>query len=245
MLSAAAGNRCASNVTAEIATFSAMPLDEIESVGDALITACTDPALDALAGLSETTLDAVLSDGVLRDLPIAGTLLALGRAGRAFRDQLLARKIFRFLREVGRTTTAADREKFKRKIEEDRSYRRRVAHTLVVILDRLDEEVKADLFARVYLALLAGKVDRVEFERLARAIDRVVLASDLAALSGWATEHVGKLPTAVGLSLQGAGLAEVCSIPTVPHPDAATDFQKTALGALMERAVLAEPVPED
>ena len=34
--------------TAEVATFSVMPLDEIESAGDALISTSTDSALDAL-----------------------------------------------------------------------------------------------------------------------------------------------------------------------------------------------------
>lgn len=50
--------------------------------------------------VGETALDAVLDDGVLKDIPIIGTALSLYKAGDSIRANLFAKKILAFLYEI-------------------------------------------------------------------------------------------------------------------------------------------------
>lgn len=52
----------------------------------------------------EALIDVSLDDGLLKDLPLIGTLLAVGKVGFSIRDRLLSQKIGKFLNEVATLT---------------------------------------------------------------------------------------------------------------------------------------------
>ena len=215
-----------------------MPDDESESIAESLLHTVADGgAVDAFANFGEVAIDSLLDEGVVRDVPIVGTLVGLARTGLAVRDRLFLRKVWRFMIEQ-RSFSARERGEFKQKLVEDPEHRKKVGETLFVLLDRLDDLAKSTLVGRAFAAYLRGDVDFLNFQRLAKAIDRVILIEDLNELSGWADDLIGQLPSAVGLSLQGAGLVEPRSVPNAPYAGGMMEYQKTSLGTKMVEVVL-------
>jgi len=53
---------------------------------------------DSTAALAEVVLDSTLDSGVLKDIPIIGTALALTRATLVIRDRLFLNKLLHFLK---------------------------------------------------------------------------------------------------------------------------------------------------
>ena len=124
---------------------------------------------------AELSVDLILDEGLLRDLPVVSTLVGLLRAGgAAYRDRLLLRKLCRFLREL------ADVEPTKRKqmisrLEQGPEQRRSVGENLILLLDRLDRMEKAEMVGKAFRAYCTDAIDRHTLERLTIAVDRILL----------------------------------------------------------------------
>jgi hypothetical protein len=105
-----------------------------------LIGAIVDSsAIDAASSLAEVGIDALLDDGLLRDIPVVGTLVSLARAGIALRDRFFAKKIARFLLQVG-DVPEEERRRFHEELR--KSLRRALAEE--ALRDRLPPPLPRD-----------------------------------------------------------------------------------------------------
>jgi len=194
-----------------------------------LIGAIVDPsAIDAASSLAEAGIDALLDDGLLRDIPVVGTLVSLARAGIALRDRIFAKKVARFLLQISEVPEE-ERRQFHEELGRNPKGTKALGETLIVLLDRIDDFEKARLLAKSFVALLQKKIPEDDFHRLCRAIDRVILAADIRSLADWAAA-VQKLPQEVGVSLAAAGLLELNS--DTVYVGGARDYRKTRIGEL-------------
>ena len=106
-------------------------------LSDALVESIETPeAINAASGLLEVALDALLDEGLARDIPVIGTVVALARTGAAIRDRILVKKILRFLTELGEVPER-ERARFGEKLRANPGHRREVGETLIGLLDRL------------------------------------------------------------------------------------------------------------
>lgn len=153
--------------------------------------------------LAEVALDSVLKDGLLKDLPIIGSLVGLWKVGISVKDALLFRKLLMFLRGID----SLSKEKRAQMIEELQSagVEEDVGEKLLTLLDRFDATTKAKLLGKAFCLLAAETITTDEFWRVAFMLDRLQLM-DLFALRDWKTldlnrvEHVRKhLYLSVGL----------------------------------------------
>ena len=133
----------------------------------------TEKIQDGLVDLAEASIDQLIQDGFLCDIPVLGSVLVAIRAARSFRDLLLAKKIGRFLLGL-QTVPLNEREEFLSSLE-DGNQRRKVGETLLLILDRLDDMEKPELIARLFQAQIQGTISRQTFQQLATAVDRLTL----------------------------------------------------------------------
>jgi hypothetical protein len=146
-----------------------------KTLEDAVVTAIGSPDLqEGLAELGEVGLDHIMSDGVLRDVPILGTLLNTVRAAGHVRDALFVRKLARFFQALDKVPFE-QRQAFCASLGST-TERRRVGEALLLLLDRLDDMSKPELVARAFRAYMRGEIDRRQFELLASAIDRCHLS---------------------------------------------------------------------
>jgi hypothetical protein len=165
---------------------------------------------ETLAAITEVSLDTALTDGLLRDLPIFGTVLALGKTGLAIRDYLFFQKTLRFLHPVSEISSE-DRRKFLASLSPDDL--RRASQHAVMHIDRLDSNGKAEWLGRAYAAYMRGRINFRELQYFAHYLDRVLILvwQDFhAAIANWAATNAGapRIHAEDALALEAAGVYE-------------------------------------
>jgi hypothetical protein len=149
----------------------------------------------------EVVLDQLLEAEILKDIPVLGWFVKLAHARRVISDEIFLRKVVNFFN--AQRSSQEERRKFREKLAHDPKLRRKVGEVLIVHLDNLNDLGKPELTARVFDALLAGKIGLTEFRRLADAIE-LGYVEDLTAVAS-----VGEVSALHLSALVRTGLAEV------------------------------------
>jgi len=148
---------------------------------DKIIESVYSPELNQLGlGMAEVPFDALLDDGILKDLPIIGSIVALFKGAMDIRDRIFVAKIARFLFNLT-STPLEQRESFRREIQQNVKIKQKVGASLVLILDRLDDIEKPDFLAKCFRAYLSNNISFDRFRRFAAAID-IAFTDDLKAI---------------------------------------------------------------
>jgi len=137
-----------------------------------LVRSIESPDLSSLLeGGGEFALDAILNDGLLKEVPVIGTLVGFAKAGRSIRDMLLLKKLLEFLRGVGRVAP----EKRRAVLEEikDPKKKARLGQNTLLLLDRIADIDKPRLMANAFRAFLERKINLGTLERLYHALDHL------------------------------------------------------------------------
>lgn len=142
------------------------------SSGRALVRTVAGTQLgDAILDLAELALDQNLADGVLKDVPIVGTLVKLARAGQSVSEELFLRKLARFLADLN-AVPVEEREKLLEQYPDISEEQRVLGENLLLALERLDDIKKPAILARFFAAYIKTKIDYFTFTRLARALEK-------------------------------------------------------------------------
>jgi hypothetical protein len=126
--------------------------------------------------LTEVGLDAIMDQGLLKDIPIIGSFVNLCKAGRTIQGRMYARKLLLFLRELSKVPKAKRLAAID-KIESDPKHRKKTGETLLLLLDRMNDTDKPVLMARAYTALLEDRISYDQFLQFAFIIDMLNMAS--------------------------------------------------------------------
>ena len=122
------------------------------------------------------------------------------------RDWLFLKKVWKFY-SFPYNFSQDERERFREKFRTDRQTQQKLADTLVLILDRLDNFEKAEMLAKMFEALVKGKISQETFRRLASAID-LAFIEDLKALAKMPSQPSGFIEPYLA-NLLRAGLSEL------------------------------------
>jgi hypothetical protein len=144
-----------------------------ENIGKAVVESIKSADLASLAGeYAEIGIDAVLSEGVLRDIPIVGTITALGKLGASINDRIFTKKIVRFLISLA-AISEQDRLALIEKLNEEDEFRNKVGERVIEILDRIDSQRKPEMVASVFKAYAEELIDGNTLRRLNHTIERI------------------------------------------------------------------------
>lgn len=127
---------------------------------------------DAAIEAAEAGVDQFLRDGLVRDLPIVGSIASALKSGYAVRDYLFLRKLLGFLGPL-EDVSSERRVRMIGKLESDPAFREHVGEHLALLLDRLDSMEKPAMLGRAFRAYLDEKIDAAILRRLHHVIDRV------------------------------------------------------------------------
>ena len=142
------------------------------SSGRALVrTVAGNQLTDAISDLAEVTLDQNLMEGVLKDVPIVGTLFKLARAGQSISEELFLRKLARFLADLN-AVPVEEREKLLEQYPDTSEEQRVLGENLLLALERLDDVKKPAILARFFSAYIRSEINYLTFTRLARALEK-------------------------------------------------------------------------
>jgi hypothetical protein len=177
-----------------------------KEIGPSLEETLADTQLPSLlVEYTEVALDTLLVDGVVKDIPIIGTLRGLWKSGVIVRDYLFVRKLLRFLGPLSEVPHE-ERVKMIERLHEDESYFHRVGDEILLLLDRLDSIKKAQYVGRAFRAYCKGYIDNDMLQRINYAVDKVLLG-DLPKLAQFAA--TGHADDAVLQGFVNAGLAHI------------------------------------
>ncbi len=148
---------------------------------DQILECIYSPVLTEIgADMTEIVFDSLLDDGVLKDLPIVGTIVKVFKGVMDIRDRLFVAKVAGFLFHLSKVPLE-QRQRFKEKMNADKKYRRKIGLILILLLDRLDDIEKSDFVAWCFSAYLNDAITFDTFRRLASAID-IAFLDDLKAI---------------------------------------------------------------
>jgi hypothetical protein len=148
-------------------------MDSNKNFSNAVVTTVRSGDLGGLSkDYAEIALDSVLSEGLLRDLPIVKTLVAVGRIGLSINNQIFAKKLISFLCQLSELSPQVRAEMIDR-LDKEEGFRQQVGDRLIEILDRVDSHAKPEMLAKAFRAYAAGQIDGDMLNRLNNAIEKL------------------------------------------------------------------------
>lgn len=151
------------------------------SLQDRIVESIYSPKLIEVGkDIAEVALDSLLDDGILKDLPIIGTIVSVYNGAMDIRDRIFIAKIARFLFRLS-DVPIEQRRLFEERVSADQKLKRKVGVTLALLLDRLDDIEKPDFVAWCFGAYLNATITFDVFRRMSSAID-VAFVEDLKAI---------------------------------------------------------------
>lgn len=153
------------------------------------------------AEILEFTVDQIMDDGILKDIPIVGWIAKGISAANSISDRILYHKVLRFLIALEKNSQGK-RADFLHKVESDPKYGRKVGEHLLVIINKIDAFEKTTLLAKCFDHFLTEDLDFQYFVDLSNIIERTPI-SDLKALS---------VPENQRISFNSVGVAVACGI---------------------------------
>ena len=133
-----------------------------------------------LGGLGEVAIDSALDEGVLREIPIIGTIARLLKAGRDLRNEFFLRKVAIFLSKISEASNSERQQFASRFINE--AHCRRFGESALLLLEQAESMEKPEIIGRILCAEIRGEIDLLKAMRLAVIIDRCYMV-DLEYLS--------------------------------------------------------------
>lgn len=141
-------------------------------LGTSLIATLSKSDLpEALGNLSEVAFDSILTDGVLKDIPVIGTLISLGKAAGSVRNYFFAKKMLIFLNSMA-SLPLEERDSLVKKLDADENFRGSVGETIIELIARIDGEIKPLCVAIAFKHYAQETIDATELVRLNNAIAR-------------------------------------------------------------------------
>jgi hypothetical protein len=120
-----------------------------------------------LAEYGEMALDSLTSNEALKEIPIVGSVLSLGKAGIAIKDYLYIKKLLAFLTESNLSDD--ERIEFGKKVQEIKD--QKIGDRIIQAIDKLDDEVKARYVGKIFKRYALGKISADMLKRGIRAIE--------------------------------------------------------------------------
>ena len=122
--------------------------------------------------LGEVAFDSLLKDGIFRDFPIIGPILSSIKLGKSAYDYLLAIRLLKFIESL-EIKSENEINEFKERYFKIDDYPE-IGSKILLILEKIDDEIKIQWLAKSLLLLLDKKINKTEFLRISSIINSVI-----------------------------------------------------------------------
>ncbi|AZQ59735.1 hypothetical protein EJ994_13360 [Maribacter sp. MJ134] len=107
--------------------------------------------------LAESVVDLALDDGLLRDIPLIGSIVGLSKGYFTIKDRLLTKKLLYFLTEL-QTIPLEERQKQIKKINSSEKYESSVGDKLLFVIDKAEDSRIASLIGKLFRLNILSKL---------------------------------------------------------------------------------------
>ncbi|HCH2593653.1 TPA: hypothetical protein NKS49_004528 [Vibrio parahaemolyticus] len=127
---------------------------------------------DLVDKVGETALDAVLDDGVLKDIPIIGTAVSLYKAGDSIRANLFAKKILAFLNEI-EDLSLQQRQHFIEQNFTNVEDEEKVSEVILSFIDNADRAQSCTYLGRAFKLYALGYINQRTYDLYCSTLRRL------------------------------------------------------------------------
>lgn len=146
---------------------------EHDNIQNSFEVTLTDSNLQNLGtDIAELALDSVLNEGLLKEIPVVGTIVNLSKIGTNIHDRLFIKKILSFLSAL-KDVSLNERKKMIESIDNSKKYRVRVGEKLLYIIDSSEDYEISELVGLLFKAYLEGKITYDDFIKTASVLNRL------------------------------------------------------------------------
>ena len=143
----------------------------IPSFRDSIFIPMTDPMMD----VGEVFLDTVFEDGILKDIPIIGTIAGVAKATIAIHERQLAKNTYAFIKGLREKTIPQRKlEEYRHKLEDSKKSDKELGYVLL-LLDHEIRAEKSEILGRMYAAVIDQSISWEQFQELSEALDRMFM----------------------------------------------------------------------
>lgn len=202
-----------------------------------------DDVTDLCIDLTEIGIDSVMDEGVLSEVPIAKTIVALGKTGLALRERNMLKQTLTFIRAFNSETISDEQlQKYKDRMSNNK-YAEKELGRVLYLLDRNIDNVKSAILGKIYNAYVNGKLGWDKFCELSEVNERMLISDYRVLLSGEKMQYtngnyvISRL-IALGIMVEReapnasrTGIEMFCKLPKSDvDPFNRPDYQITSLG---------------
>lgn len=127
---------------------------------------------DAAIDISETSIDALIDNKLLGEIPIVKTIVGLVQTGANIQDRLFLKKILSFLKNINNIPV----EERRRVIDDINSSKKisvSVGEKLLYIIDSCDDHTHAENVAKLFSSMFEGKITYKQYLNAAQITARI------------------------------------------------------------------------
>ena len=122
----------------------------------------------------ELGIDSVLKDGLLKDIPIVGTIVSLGKLAHNIQDRNLLLQTLAFICELNSSTVTLEKyNEYRAKWFIDSRFKERELGYILIILNKNIDTIKSRFEAKFYSAYIDKMINWNEFCELCDITDRL------------------------------------------------------------------------
>ncbi|SHH79352.1 hypothetical protein [Winogradskyella jejuensis] len=118
---------------------------------------------------AEVAVDGIMDDGVLRDLPLVGSLIGAVKFGNSINKYLSAKKIYKFLFELHHIPQVQRIKKID-EINDSKKYQSSVGEMIFELLERLESDGKPEIIGKLFAAVITEEIDYRTYLKCAHII---------------------------------------------------------------------------
>lgn len=132
-----------------------------------------EEVVGSVTDLLEVGLDSILEEGLLKDIPILSTTVAVYKIGTNFKDRYNLKKLIVFIDEINKgIVDETSRKKYQEKFQKNDKFRNQELEYILVLIDRYISYDKPKMLSKLYLAYLREEIIWTEFTMYAEVVDR-------------------------------------------------------------------------
>lgn len=133
-----------------------------------------DPSIDLGIDYSEIYLDDLIENETLKEIPIVKSIVGVIKGGIAINQFFFAKKLLTFIKQFNDgTLDSQKKEKFKKRLQSDDKFRKKVSENVMVFLDRFIEVNKAKISANLFKAYVEEKITYDQFISINICLERL------------------------------------------------------------------------
>ncbi|MGU5653435.1 hypothetical protein [Aeromonas allosaccharophila] len=137
-----------------------------------------DDLSNLAVNLGEVGIDAILDNGILRDIPILSSILGGINAIGSIRDALFTKKLVNFLSELS-DIPVEQRRNMIDSIDNQNDFKIKVGEKLIYIIEKAEDHYTSKIIAVFFAEFLAGAITYNQFLKISRIIDNMFIGDFL------------------------------------------------------------------